>query len=53
MVRIFKIDAEIRNAFPTCICGAALVQTRRLLPRIGHFLLKMWAFSSEDAEGFF
>ena len=30
MVRVFKVDAEIRNAFPTCICGAALVQTRRL-----------------------
>ena len=45
MVRVFKVDAEIRNA---CICGAALVQTRRLLPRIGHFLLNMWKASSEE-----
>ena len=43
-VRVFKIDAAIRNAFLKCICGASLpqigrllLQTGRLLPRIGKF----------------
>ena len=38
MVRVFKIDAKIQNSFPTCICSIALLQTGRLLPRIGSFL---------------
>ena len=31
MVRDFNIDVKIQNAFLACICGAALLQTRRLL----------------------
>ena len=52
---IFRVDAEIRNAFQTCICSAASSQTRRLLlkigrflPKIGWFLLKMQKASSEE-----
>jgi len=45
-VRVFKIDAVIRNAFPKCVRGATPSQTGRLLPRIGKFF-------SEEAEGFF
>ena len=48
MVCIFKIDAEIQNAFPICIHGAASLQTGKLLPRIRRFLLNMRkAFSKE------
>ena len=41
------IDAEIRNAYPTCVCGAALPQTGRFLPKIS-FLPKMRKASSEE-----
>jgi len=53
MVRVFKIDAAIRNTFPKCVCGVTPLQTgrfllkiRRLLPRIGKFIPK-------KSEGFF
>ena len=45
-VRVFKIDATIRNTFPKCICGVTPLQTGRLLLRIGKFF-------SEESEGFF
>ena len=51
----FKIVAKIQNAFLTCVCSTALPQarrlllkTRRLLPRIRSFLLKMRKASSEE-----
>lgn len=48
IARVFKIDVEIGNACPSCICGIALPQTRRLLPRIRHFPPKMRKASSEE-----
>ena len=47
-VRVFKIDAAIRNAFPKCVCGATPPQTGRLLPRIGKFFPKNRKASSEE-----
>jgi len=47
-VRVFKIDAAIRNAFPECVCGATPLQTRRLLPRIEKFFQKNRKTSSEE-----
>ena len=41
------IDAEIRNAYPTCVCGAALPQIGSFLPKIS-FLPKMRKASSEE-----
>ena len=43
-VRVFKIDAAIRNAFPKCVCGATPLQTRRLLPKIGRLLPRIGKF---------
>jgi len=51
-VRVFKIDAAIRNAFPKCICSASPPQTRRLLPQIGRLLPRIGKFF-EEVEGFF
>ena len=34
-LRVFKVDARIRNTFPMCICSAALPQAGRLLPKTG------------------
>ena len=48
MVRVFKIDAAIRNDFPKCVCGATPPQTGRLLPRIGKFFPKNRKASSEE-----
>ena len=43
-VRVFKIDAAIRNAFPKCVCGASPPQTGRLLPQIGRLLPRIGKF---------
>ena len=43
-VRVFKIDAAIRNAFPKCICSDSLQQSGRLLPQIGRLLLRIVRF---------
>ena len=47
-VRIFKIDATIRNGFPKCICGASPPQTGRLLPQIRRLLPRTGKFFSEE-----
>ena len=51
----YACDAEIQNAFPTFVCGAYSLQIRRLLletgrlyPRIGRFLLKMQKATSDE-----
>ena len=51
---VFKIDAEIQNAFPICVCCAALPQTGRLLPKTRRLLTRIGRkVYCEDAEGFF
>ena len=52
-VRVFIIDAAIRNAFPKCVCGATPRQTGRLLPKTGRRLPRIGKFFSEESEGFF
>ena len=49
-VRIFKIDATIRNAFPKCICGTTPPQTRRLLPKIGRLLPRIGKFFPKNRK---
>ena len=49
-VCIFKIDAAIRNAFPKCVCGATLQQTRRLFPKIGRLLLRIGKFFPKNRK---
>ena len=55
LVKCLKIDAEIWNVFPTCVCGTASPQIRRLLPQIGrHSYSENRKVSIEDdVEGFF
>ena len=41
-LRVFKVDARIRNTFPMCICSAALPQTGRLLQKTGRLESKVF-----------
>ena len=50
MVRVFKIDAAIRNAFPKCVCGATPPQTGRLLPKIGRLLPRIGKFFPKNRK---
>ena len=44
MVRVFNIDAAIRNAFLVHVCSTASLQSRRLLPKTEGFLRNWKAF---------
>ena len=46
-VHVFKIDGEIWNAFPTCVCGTASPQTKRLLPKTRRLLARIRCFLSK------
>ena len=37
-VRVFKTDTEFRNTFQAIVCGAALLQIRRILLKTGKLL---------------
>ena len=49
-VRVFKIDAAIRNAFPKYVCGATPPQTGRLLPKIGRLLPRIGKFFPKNRK---
>ena len=49
-VRVFKIDAAIRNAFPKCVCGVTPPQTGRLLPKIGRLLPRIGKFFPKNRK---
>jgi len=50
MVRVFKIDAAIWNAFPKCVCGATPPQTGRLLPKNGRLLPRIGKFFPKNRK---